>query len=71
MRRTTKSPRGQAATGELNDPQQDEEIAQEQLCNSRDRHDKDVPEMRGDHVESERLSGSLRRRLVGIAEDQV
>ena len=36
----------QAATGELNDPQQDEEIAQEQLCNSRDRHDKDVPEMR-------------------------
>ena len=37
---------GQAATGELNDAQQDEEIAQEQLCNSRDRHDKDFPEMR-------------------------
>ena len=37
---------GQAATGELNDAQQDEEIGQEQLCNSRDRHDKDFLEMR-------------------------
>ena len=44
MRRTTMSPRSQAATGD--DAQQDEEIAQEQLCNSRDRHDKDLPDMR-------------------------
>ena len=34
----------QAAIGELNDAQQDEEIAQEQLCNRRDRHDKDFLE---------------------------
>ena len=62
-----KSLRGvSCAGGELKDPQWVADVAQEQLCNSRDRHDKDFLEM-----QETMLKVTNAQRFAEIAQEQV